>query len=62
MRMTHLINKMMDKALWAGLLTLNFIVTGILYVAFSQRTVRKLRKKPATKTSLGIEIASGETL
>jgi hypothetical protein len=33
--------------------------TCILYVLFGQLTVRKLRKNPATKASLGIELASG---
>jgi len=31
----------------------------ILFVIFSQVTVRKLRKNPATKHALGIEFASG---
>ena len=31
----------------------------ILYVAFGQITVRKLRKNPKTKDQLGIEFASG---
>ena len=31
----------------------------ILYVLFGQATVRKLRKNPATKNALGIELASG---
>ena len=31
----------------------------ILYVVFGQVTVRKLRKNPETKESLGIEFASG---
>ena len=31
----------------------------ILYVIFGQVTVRKLRKNPATKDKLGIELASG---
>lgn len=33
--------------------------TGILYVAFGQITVRKLRKNPKTKNCLGIELVSG---
>jgi len=33
--------------------------TAILYVAFGQITVRKLRKNPETKNSLGIEFVSG---
>jgi len=35
------------------------VITGVLYVFFGQFTVRKLRKKPETKGSLGIEFASG---
>lgn len=31
----------------------------ILYVAFGQITVRKLRKNPNTKSALGVEFASG---
>lgn len=34
-------------------------LTMILYVAFGQITVRKLRKNPETKNSLGVEFASG---
>jgi hypothetical protein len=33
--------------------------TAILYVAFGQLSVRKLRKNPETKAALGIELASG---
>jgi hypothetical protein len=33
--------------------------TAILYVAFGQITVRKLRKNPETKNSPGIEFVSG---
>jgi len=35
------------------------MVSGILYVAFGQITVRKLRKNPQTKDLLGVEYASG---
>ncbi|HWV15178.1 MAG TPA: hypothetical protein VN030_07080 [Cellvibrio sp.] len=34
-------------------------ITAILYVAFGQITVRKLRKNPKTKDFLGLEYASG---
>ncbi len=33
--------------------------SAILYVAFGQITVRKLRKNPATKNELGMEFVSG---
>ena len=45
--------------LLVGLLILSSVITGILFVAFGQLTVRKLRKNPATKSHLGIEFASG---
>jgi hypothetical protein len=35
------------------------IITLILFVIFGQATVRKLRKNPETKDSLGIEFVSG---
>ena len=35
------------------------ILCAILYVAFGQITVRKLRKNPKTKDALGSELASG---
>ena len=35
------------------------MVSGILYVAFGQITVRKLRKNPKTRYFLGVEYASG---
>jgi len=35
------------------------MVSGILYVAFGQITVRKLRKNPKTRDFLGVEYASG---
>ncbi|WP_417520432.1 hypothetical protein [Marinobacter sp.] len=35
------------------------IISGILYVAFGQITVRKLRKNPKVRDQLGIEYASG---
>lgn len=35
------------------------VLSAILYVAFGQITVRKLRKNPKTKDALGLEYASG---
>ncbi|OMH36282.1 hypothetical protein BGP75_10080 [Motiliproteus sp. MSK22-1] len=35
------------------------VIVGILFVAFGQITVRRLRKNPATKGNLGVEFASG---
>lgn len=45
--------------LLVGILIVVSMVVGILYVAFGQITVRKLRKTPATKDKLGVEFASG---
>ena len=45
--------------LLVGLLILSSVITGILFVAFGQLTVKRLRKNPATKNALGIELASG---
>jgi len=42
-----------------GVMIIASIVTGILYVAFGQITVRKLRKNPETKNALGSEFVSG---
>lgn len=38
---------------------LGVFLTSILFVLFGQLTVRKLRKNPATKNSLGVSLASG---
>lgn len=38
---------------------LGVFVTSILFVLFGQLTVRKLRKNPATKNSLGVSLANG---
>lgn len=38
---------------------LGLFLSMILYVLFGQLTVRKLRKNPATKESLGLEFANG---
>ncbi|MFT7186123.1 MAG: hypothetical protein ACI84K_001516 [Pseudohongiellaceae bacterium] len=50
---------MTDRTLWVGLIIFSSLITVILYVAFGQLSVRKLRKNPATKAFLGIELASG---
>ena len=42
-----------------GILIILVFVTAILFVAFGQITVRKLRKNPQTKDQLGIEFVSG---
>ena len=47
-----------EKTFFA-LILLGCILSGILYVAFGQITVRKLRKNPKTKNALGNELASG---
>lgn len=50
---------MTDRTVWVGVLILLGLVAGILYVLFGQITVRKLRKNPATKNALGLELVSG---
>lgn len=47
-----------EKTFFA-LILLGCILSGILYVAFGQITVRKLRKSPKTKDLLGVEYVSG---
>ncbi len=47
------------ESLLFALLMYALFITCILYVAFGQITVRKLRKKPKTKDALGVEFASG---
>lgn len=42
-----------------GLGALLVIFAGIFFVVFGQVTVRKLRKNPAVKDELGVELASG---
>ena len=43
-----------------GMVLIGFtVIVCILFVAFGQITVRKLRKNPVTKESLGIEFTSG---
>uniref|UniRef100_UPI00387F85FD hypothetical protein n=1 Tax=Pseudoalteromonas mariniglutinosa TaxID=206042 RepID=UPI00387F85FD len=50
---------MSDREIWVAILILASITSGILYVAFGQITVRKLRKNPKTKDALGLECVSG---
>ncbi|CAG21173.1 hypothetical protein [Photobacterium profundum] len=50
---------MNDREFFVAILIAASMVSGILYVAFGQITVRKLRKNPKTKDALGVEFASG---
>lgn len=47
-----------EKAFFV-LILVGCILSAILYVAFGQITVRKLRKNPKTKDALGLEFVSG---
>lgn len=47
------------RAVCISILILAALLVGILYVAFGQLTVKKLRKNPATKDILGFEYMSG---
>lgn len=49
---------MTEAGVFAILMTGVFF-SAILYVAFGQITVRKLRKNPKTKNELGVEFVSG---
>ena len=49
----------MERATLVGIMILLVFITGVLFVLFGQITVRKLRKNPATKDTLGAEFASG---
>src|SRR5690606_1832669 len=42
-----------------GFAMIGCLITCILYVIFGQITVRKLRKNPAAKDKLGVELVSG---
>ena len=42
-----------------GILIVIALVAMVLYIAFGQITVRKLRKNPETRNQLGIEFVSG---
>ena len=50
---------MSERVFFVAILIIASIIAGILFVAFGQITVRKLRKKPKTKDSLGLEFISG---
>jgi branched-subunit amino acid permease len=50
---------MTTDAILFVIILLGLISTGILFVFFGQKTMRKLRKNPKTKHSLGIEFVSG---
>lgn len=45
--------------LLVGIMILLVLISMIMYLIFSQITVRKLRKNPVTKDALGIEFISG---
>ena len=49
----------MNLTLLVGILIAEVFVVMLLYLLFGQITVRKLRKNPETKQSLGIEFVSG---
>jgi hypothetical protein len=51
-------NMSLQSLLWA-IVCFTSIIALILYVIFGQVTVRRLRKNPETKDSLGIEFISG---
>ena len=50
---------MSDREFFVAILIAASMVSGILYLAFGQITVRKLRNNPKTKDLLGVEYASG---
>ena len=50
---------MLSESYVFGCILLCTFIVLILYVAFGQTTVRKLRKNPKTKNALGTEFASG---
>jgi hypothetical protein len=50
---------MKTMTLLVGILIGMSVIVMILYVAFGQITVRKLRRNPKTKHALGIEFVSG---
>jgi hypothetical protein len=50
---------MSDREFFVAILIAASMMSGVLYVAFGQITVRKLRKNPKTKGLLGVEYASG---
>jgi branched-subunit amino acid permease len=50
---------MRPETIFLGITLMGLIGSGILFVFFGQKTMRKLRKNPKTKHSLGIEFVSG---
>ncbi len=50
---------MTGKTLVVGIFIIATVIIGIMFVAFGQVTVRKLRKNPITKNALGAEFLSG---
>jgi len=50
---------MTDRAVFVGILIAAAFIVSILYIAFGQLTVKRLRKNPKTKDALGLEYVSG---
>ncbi len=50
---------MTPEAAFFAIIVIALIIDGILFVFFGEKTVRKLRRNPATKDALGIEFVSG---
>ncbi|PCI45021.1 MAG: hypothetical protein COB51_09380 [Moraxellaceae bacterium] len=50
---------MTDRAIYVGILIASAFIVGVLYIAFGQLTVKRLRKNPETKDALGLEYVSG---
>ena len=50
---------MTDRAVYVGILIAAALIVSILYIAFGQLTVKRLRKNPKTKDALGLEYVSG---
>ena len=45
-----------------GLILLFLLLAGILFIAFGQITVRKLRNNPETRNALGFDYVSGRDI
>jgi hypothetical protein len=50
---------MTDRAVYVGILIAAALIVSLLYIAFGQLTVKRLRKNPKTKDALGLEYVSG---
>jgi hypothetical protein len=50
---------MTDRAVYVGILIAAALIVSILYIAFGQLTVKRLRKNSKTKDALGLEYVSG---